>query len=57
MTPTVTQDQWPGWAKALVIGQFAIVLAVILPWLLMWTTCAAMAGMQMPGGMPMMPGR
>jgi hypothetical protein len=52
----IATDQWPGWAKALLIAQFALVLAVIVPWLLMWTMCASMAGMQMPG-MPMMPGR
>lgn len=57
MTSVPTTESWPGWVKALLIGQFAILLAVIVPWLLMWTMCAGMAGMQMPGGWPMMPGR
>jgi hypothetical protein len=57
MSTTMSTEQWPGWAKALLIAQFTLIVAVLIPWLLMWTTCAAMGGMQMPGGMPMMPGR
>jgi hypothetical protein len=39
---TVAAEQWPGWAKALIIGQFALILAVLVPWILMWTSCAWM---------------
>jgi hypothetical protein len=45
MSTTITTDRWPGWAKALVIGQFAIVLAVLIPWILMWAACAMGMGM------------
>jgi hypothetical protein len=57
---TMTTEQWPGWARALLIAQFALVLAVLIPWLLMWTAmaagCMGMGHMQMPN-VPMMPGR
>ncbi|MBI4345980.1 MAG: hypothetical protein HY553_03950 [Elusimicrobia bacterium] len=57
MSTAVATAHWPGWVKALLIAQFVLTFAVLLPWLLSWTMCAGMAVMQMPGGMPMMPGR
>jgi len=50
-------EPWPGWAKALLIAQFALVLAVIIPWILMFSACGMSMGMNMGGMMPMMPMR
>lgn len=38
-------ERWPGWAKAILIGQFAILLAILLPILLMCLTMAGWMGM------------
>lgn len=46
-TNTMTTERWPGWAKALVIGQFALIVAVLIPWIVMSITCLGMG----PGGM------
>jgi len=56
-TNTFATEHWPGWAKALVIGQFALIAAVLVPWLFMAVMCmgTGMGGMwQM---METMPGR
>ncbi len=45
MSNTVTAEQWPGWAKALVIGQFALIVAVLIPWIVMAFMCMGMGGM------------
>ncbi|MBI2773897.1 MAG: hypothetical protein HYX56_05340, partial [Chloroflexi bacterium] len=42
---------WPGWAKAILIAQLVLMIAVIVPWVFMWGMCAGMAGMQMPSDM------
>lgn len=50
-TNTFATEHWPGWAKALVIGQFALIVAVLVPWLIMSVMCMGMG----PGRMwPMM---
>jgi hypothetical protein len=57
---TSVQEQWPGWAKALVIGQFALIVAVLIPWIFMSVMCISAGGMWMGGMQPMMetmPGR
>lgn len=46
MNATATADQWPGWAKALVIGQFALIVAVLIPVIVMSIMCMGMGGMQ-----------
>lgn len=45
---TAVQEQWPGWAKALIIGQFALIVAVLIPWIFMSIMCmgVGMGGMQ-----------
>lgn len=40
MNATLGTEQWPGWARALVIGQFALIVAVLIPWIVMSLTCA-----------------
>lgn len=47
VTNTMTPERWPGWAKALVIGQFALIVAVLIPWIFMSIMCIGMG----PGGM------
>lgn len=46
MSATLGNEQWPGWAKALVIGQFALTVAVLIPWIVMSFMCMGMGGMQ-----------
>jgi len=46
-TNSTTTENWPGWAKALVIGQFALIVAVLIPWVFMSIMCMGMG----PGGM------
>jgi len=53
ITDSSRYDPWPAWARALLIAQFALVLAVIVPWLFMFSACA----MSMGGMTPMMPMR
>jgi hypothetical protein len=54
-TNTFATEHWPGWAKALVIGQFALIVAVLVPWVFMSVMCMGMGNMwQM---METMPGR
>lgn len=39
-------EPWPGWAKAMFAAMLLLTVAVVLPWLLMWSGCmAAMGGM------------
>ena len=47
MNATLNAEQWPGWAKALVIGQFALIVAVLIPWIVMSFVCMGMGGMWM----------
>lgn len=54
MNATTSSDQWPGWAKALIIGQFALIVAVLIPVIAMSIMCMGMGGMQW---MMEMPGR
>lgn len=58
---TVTaQEQWPGWAKALLIGQAMLMVAVLIPWIFMSIMCIGMGGMwmgPMQQMMETMPGR
>ncbi|MGH2946954.1 MAG: hypothetical protein ACRDPC_11950 [Solirubrobacteraceae bacterium] len=56
----IVGESWPSWAKALLIAQFALILAVLVPWILMWTAMAVgcTVGMgDMQQMMPMMPRR
>ena len=58
MSTNIAAEQWPGWAKALVIGQFALIVAVLIPWIVMSIMC--MGGMgtgSMQQMMETMPGR
>lgn len=54
-TNAFATEQWPGWAKALVIGQFALTIAVLTPWLIMSVMCMGTGGMWPV--MQTMPGR
>lgn len=59
-TGTPRNEPWPGWAKAMFAAMLLLTVAVVLPWILMWSGCiAAMGGMDgmrqmMDGGRPMM---
>lgn len=57
MNATVNADQWPGWAKALVIGQFALIVAVLVPWVFMSMMCMGMGMGDLPRMMETVPGR
>lgn len=57
ITDSSRYDPWPAWARALLIAQFALVLAVIVPWLFMFSACAMNMGMNMGGMTPMTPMR
>lgn len=40
------EEPWPSWAKAMFAAMLVLTVAVVLPWILMWTGCmAAMGGM------------
>lgn len=56
-TNTFATEQWPGWAKALVIGQFALIVAVLVPWVFMAVMCMGMGSGGMWQLMETMPGR
>jgi len=56
-TNTMTAETWPGWAKALIIGQFALIVAVLVPWLFMSVMCMGMGIGGMQQMMETMPGR
>lgn len=53
-TQVVKTEAWPAWAKALLIGIFALAVLVTLPWVFMWTTMAAACFPAMNGMGPMM---
>lgn len=39
-------EPWPSWAKAMFAAMLLLTVAVLLPWILMWSGCmAAMGGM------------
>lgn len=58
--PARRDEAWPAWAKALFAAMLLLTIAVLLPWILMWTGClAAMGGPDgmrqlMDGSRPMM---
>ena len=56
-TTTMTTERWPEWAKALVIGQFALIVAVLIPWIVMSIMCMGMGTGGMWQMMETMPGR
>lgn len=53
-------EPWPSWAKAIFAAMLLLTVAVVLPWILMWSGClTAMGGMDgmrqmMDGSRPMM---
>jgi hypothetical protein len=53
----VTREDWPSWAKAMLVALALLNVAVILPWLLMWGGMASCMGMMgdMQRMMDMMP--
>lgn len=57
---TPRSEPWPSWAKAMFAAVLLLTVAVLLPWILMWSGCmAAMGGLDgmremMDGSRPMM---
>lgn len=46
MTAIRREEPWPSWAKAMFAAMLVLTVAVVLPWILMWSGCmAAMGGM------------
>lgn len=46
MTPVRNEEPWPYWAKAMFAAMLVLTVAVVVPWILMWSMCiGAMGGM------------
>lgn len=46
LTAVSRGEPWPPWAKAMFAAMLVLTVAVVLPWILMWSGCmAAMGGM------------
>jgi uncharacterized membrane protein YphA (DoxX/SURF4 family) len=44
-TPTTPRSEpWPDWAKAILAAILLLALAVVLPWILMWSGCLGAMG-------------
>lgn len=47
MAVQTMSTEWPSWAKALFAAQIVLTLAVVLPWVLMWSSYMGMGMGQM----------